>query len=121
MRVDRPHLDMKLETVTRFCKDMSWTFFNEFGLISHQINLFNQLIWLFGCLVVGRASINQIGEGRHAMFTFEKIRLDKPSFWIERNHQEEECLKLFLRHAQLKNMTYSFKLKMGPCLYTRKE
>jgi len=27
------------------------------------------------------------------------------SFWIERNDQEEECLKSLLKHAQLQNMT----------------
>ena len=30
-----------MEAVERFCKDTSRTFFNEFGLISHQINSFD--------------------------------------------------------------------------------
>ena len=29
------------------------------------------------------------------------------SFWIERNDQEEECLKLLFKYARLQNMTYS--------------
>ena len=33
-----PHFDMNVKTMERFCKDASRTFFNEFGLISHQIN-----------------------------------------------------------------------------------
>jgi len=33
-----------VETLKRFCKDASQAFFNEFGLISHQINSFNQLV-----------------------------------------------------------------------------
>jgi len=45
----------------------------------------------------------------------------KPFFWIESNGQEEECLKLLSRHAQLQNMTYSFKLKMDAGLCTREE
>jgi len=32
-----PHFDMNVETMKRFCKDASRTFFNEVGLISHQI------------------------------------------------------------------------------------
>ena len=31
---------MNVKTLERFCKSASQTFFNEFGLISHQINSF---------------------------------------------------------------------------------
>ena len=49
------------------------------------------------------------------MFTFEKIRIDKPSFRIERNDQKGKYLKLLLRRARLQNMTYSTELKMDAC------
>jgi len=39
-----PNLSMDVEPLERFCKDASQAFFNEFSLISHQINSFNQLI-----------------------------------------------------------------------------
>jgi len=35
--------------------------------------------------------------------------------------KKEECLKLLLRHARLQNMTYSSKLKVDACLYTREK
>ena len=47
-----------------------------------------------------RASIDRTGGERHATITYEKVRLDMPSFWIERNDQEMECLKLLSRYAQ---------------------
>ena len=35
------HLEMNVKTQEKFCKDASQTFFNEFGLVSHQINSFS--------------------------------------------------------------------------------
>ena len=35
-----PHFDMNVETIERFCKDASRTFFNKFDLISHQTKSF---------------------------------------------------------------------------------
>ena len=109
MRVDRSsHLDMNMETLERFCKDASQTFFNKFILISHQINS-SHPPW---------ESIDRTWEGGHATITYEKVKLNKPSFWIERNDQEEECSKLLFRHDRLQNMTYSYKLKVdaGLCV-----
>jgi len=40
---------MYLETLENFCKDASRAFFNTFSLISHQINLFSQFIWISEC------------------------------------------------------------------------
>jgi len=34
---------MNVGTMERFCKDASQTFFNEFGLISYQIDSFDPL------------------------------------------------------------------------------
>jgi len=54
---------MNAEALERFCKDASQTFFNEFGLISHQINSFNQFIWLFKCVVI-ESSFDQSNRRR---------------------------------------------------------
>ena len=35
---------MNMKNVEKFCKDVSRIFFNEFGLISHQINSFHHLM-----------------------------------------------------------------------------
>ena len=89
MRVNRsPHLDMNMKTVQMFCKDASRTFFNEFGLISHQINSFGSPWDYSDPLSLGQVSINRTGEGRHATIIYEKVRLDRPSFWFERNNQK---------------------------------
>jgi len=61
---------MNEETMERFYKNTSRTFFNEFSLISHQINSFNSPWEL----------IDRTEEGRHATITYGKVRLDKSSF-----------------------------------------
>lgn len=117
------YLDTNVETLERFCRDAARSFFDEFGLITHQINSFNQFIAsglqeLFdslGELVVEPGydpSKGGGGEWRHATITYGKVRLERPSFWTERNDQEDECLKLLPRHARLQNMSYSSKLKV---------
>ena len=58
-----------------------------------------------------------IGGWRYAIIMCEKIRLTKASFWIERNDQEEEYLKLLPKHARHQNMTYFFKLKVDVHLH----
>ena len=96
----------------------SRAFFNEFSLISHQINSFNQFVGCRDCLIeiVMKPSYDpskgKIGGWKLATIIYEKVRLEKPFFWIERNDREEEYLKLLHKHAQLSNMTYSSKLKL---------
>jgi len=117
------YCEMNVETLEKFCKDASRAFFNEFGLISHQINSFNQFVTIgiqelfdsLGEVVVEPGYDPSKGGGenwRHATIKYGKVSLDKPSFWPERNDQDEECLKLLPRHARLQNMTYSSKLKV---------
>jgi len=102
---------MNVETLKRFCKDASQTFFKKFGLISQQINS-SHPPW---------ESIDRTREGRHATITYEKVKLNKSSFWIERNDQEDECSKLLFKHARLQNMTYSSKVKVDAGLCAREE
>ena len=66
-----PHLNMNVKTLKKFYKDASRTFFNEFGLISHQINSFNQFIWLIGCSVV-ESNFNRSNKRRHVTITYGK-------------------------------------------------
>ncbi|XP_020255592.1 DNA-directed RNA polymerases IV and V subunit 2-like isoform X2 [Asparagus officinalis] len=128
MDVDSPdcvtqYLDLKEETLERFCKDAARAFFSEFGLINHQINSFNQFITsglqeIFDSLgeVVVEPGYDPSkgggGDWQHATITYGKVRLGKPTFWTERSGQETEELKLLPKHARLQNMTYSSKLKV---------
>ena len=61
-------------------KDASRTFFNEFGLISHQINSFDLPSDCSNLLSLGRVSVTRTGAGRYATTVYRKVRLDKPSF-----------------------------------------
>lgn len=112
------YVDMNVETLERFSKDVARVFFNEFGLISHQINSFNQFIAtglqeLFdslGELVVEPGydpSKGGGGEWRHATIKYGRVKLERPSFWSDK----EEDLNLLPKHARLQNMSYSSKLK----------
>jgi len=56
----------------RFCIDVSQTFFNEFGWISHQINSFDPSSEYSDALLLGRALINRAGEGGMPPFHMKK-------------------------------------------------
>ena len=101
---------MNAKALENFCKDASEAFFNEFGLISHQINLFSVhlIIWML-CHWIELRSIEQ--EKRDKPLLHMKKSGYISSFLIKRNDQEEECLKLLPRHAWLKNMAYYFYLR----------
>jgi len=75
-----PQFDMNVKIMKIFCKDVSRTFFNEFGLISHQINSFDPPSDCLGPLSLSRASIDRTGARRYATITDGKVRLDKPCF-----------------------------------------
>ena len=77
-----PHFDMNVETMERFCKDTSWTFFNEFGLISHQINSFDSPFDRLPPLdmnleAASRTFFNEFGLISHQINSF-----DPPSDWF---------------------------------------
>ena len=85
---------MNVETLERSCKDASRIFFNN-GSIGVVVR-------------PNRDSLNDKGEG--VIGDIPLLHMEQsPFFWIERNDQEEECLKLLFKHAQLQNMTYSSK------------
>lgn len=136
MNVDSPNngiedLDMNVGSLEKFCKEAARSFFAEWGLISHQINSYNEFIDhgiqdLFDSL--GEVNVEpgydpskkRGAEWRHATVSFGKVRLEKPSFWSGRDDLPEENLKLLPRHARLQNMTYSSQMKVEVRVQVRK-
>lgn len=115
--------DLWTRTLEKFCKDASRAFFKEWGLVSHQINSYNDFIEhglqdLFdtiGEVVVepGYDPSKKGSEGwRHAAISFGKVRFERPEFWPESNDVQETSLKLLPKHARLQSMTYSSQLKV---------
>ncbi|XP_010275247.1 PREDICTED: DNA-directed RNA polymerases IV and V subunit 2-like [Nelumbo nucifera] len=119
-------LNLSEQYLSKFCREASMAFFKEFGLISHQINSYNDFIenglqTLFdslGEIKVGPGydpSKKGGGGWRHASIKFGKVTVDRPNFWTGEKFSSEksdkEYLKLLPRHARLQNMTYSARLK----------
>ena len=109
------------ETINSFCKKASMLFFDEYGLISHQINSYNEFIHSglqnvfdsFGDLTVEPGyDPSKKGEGdwRYASVKFGKLTLDQPKFWGGEGNLTE--FKMLPRHARLQRMTYSAKMKI---------
>ncbi|XP_050216830.1 DNA-directed RNA polymerases IV and V subunit 2-like [Mercurialis annua] len=102
-----------------FCKKAMSLFFSEYGLISHQINSYNDFIHngiqkvfdSFGDLLVEPGydpSKKGENEWRFACIKFGEVALEKPSFWA--GNEEHNMLP---RHARLQNMTYSSRIKVN--------
>lgn len=116
-----PIKELGEDFLQKFCKDASLSFFNEYGLISHQINSYNdfikngvqRLVDSFGELIVEPGfDPSKKGESdwRYASVRFGKVTLDRPSFWGGVNKDNE--YHLLPRHARLQNMTYSSRMKV---------
>ncbi|XP_060204424.1 DNA-directed RNA polymerases IV and V subunit 2 [Lycium barbarum] len=119
-----------------FCKKASTGFFEKYGLISHQINSYNDFI-NYGIQRVF-ASVGEIhvepgydpskrGEGdwKHASIKFGKVSLERPKFWAGEKFSVDggkEYLDLWPRHALLQNMTYSARIMVETHVqvYTKK-
>lgn len=127
----KPIKELGEEFLQKFCKDASLSFFNEYGLISHQINSYNdfikngvqRLVDSFGELIVEPGfDPSKKGESdwRYASVRFGKVTLDRPSFWGGVNKDNE--YHLLPRHARLQNMTYSSRMKVNVHIevYTQK-
>jgi len=111
------------DMVKYFCKKASILFFNEYGLISHQINSYNQFITSglqnafnsFGDLTVTPGfDPSKKGENEHyryATVKFGNVTLDRPMFWCGDQGNAQE-LKMLPRHARLQRMTYASKIKI---------
>lgn len=115
--------DLSTRSLEKFCKDASRAFFKEWGLVSHQINSYNDFIEhglqdLFDTLgeIIVEPGYDPSKKGfegwRHAAINFGKVRLEKPEFWSESNDVQETSVKLLPKHARLQSMTYSSQLKV---------
>ncbi|KAM1330099.1 hypothetical protein FF1_042788 [Malus domestica] len=105
-----------------FCKEAATSFFNEYGLISHQINSYNDFIQngiqrvfsSFGEIIVEPGydpSKKGDNEWRYALVKFGKVTLGRPSFWGGSDNDKE--YNMLPRHARLQNMTYCAKMKVN--------
>lgn len=112
------------------CKKASMLFFDEFGLISHQINSYNYFVDFglqktfdsFGDVVVTPGfDPSKKGDNEHyryASVNFGKVKLDKPKFWGGEGNGQE--FKMLPRHARLQRMTYASKIKIQVKVQVRK-
>ncbi|XP_010537597.1 PREDICTED: DNA-directed RNA polymerases IV and V subunit 2-like [Tarenaya hassleriana] len=102
-----------------FCRKAATSFFNEYGLISHQINSYNHFIQhglqkLFDSLgeMIVEPSFdptkNKDHDWRYASVRFGEVSVEKPTFFA--NGKE---FKFLPRHARLQNMTYSSRMKVN--------
>ncbi|KAJ6766150.1 DNA-DIRECTED RNA polymerase I SUBUNIT 2 [Salix purpurea] len=110
------------ETLQSFCKKAaSLFFFDEYGLISHQINSYNAFINSglqrvfdsFGEVAVEPGydiSEQKDGEWRRASVRLGKVALNRPSFWGGTSSDAEH--NMVFRHARACNMTYSVRIKI---------
>ncbi|XP_061365253.1 DNA-directed RNA polymerases IV and V subunit 2-like [Gastrolobium bilobum] len=110
------------DMVSYFCKKASMLFFDQYGLISHQINSYNQFISTglqsafdsFGDLIVTPGfDPSKKGDHEHyryASVSFGKVTLDQPKFWGGEGNAHE--FKMLPKHARLQRMTYSSKMKV---------
>ncbi|OIT35183.1 dna-directed rna polymerases iv and v subunit 2 [Nicotiana attenuata] len=119
-----------------FCKKASTGFFEKYGLISHQINSYNDFInhgiqRLFDS--VGEIHVEpgydplkrDDGDWKHASVKFGKVTVERPKFWAGEKFSvdsEKEYLDLWPRHARLQNMTYSGRIMVETHVqvYTKK-
>lgn len=111
------------DMVRYFCKKASIMFFDEYGLISHQINSYNQFATSglqntfdsFGDLTVTPGfDPSKKGDNEHyryASVKFGKVTLDRPMFWCGEGNTQE--MKMLPRHARLQRMTYASKMKVN--------
>ncbi|KAI9108567.1 hypothetical protein K1719_020451 [Acacia pycnantha] len=109
------------ENLESLCKKATTLFFDEYGLISHQINSYNEFISYglqnvfdsFGELNVDPGfdpSKKGDKDWRYASVRFGKVTLDQPTFWGGEGNVKE--FKMLPRHARLQRMTYSSKIKV---------
>lgn len=129
--------DVGEASLMNFCKKASSAFFRQYGLISHQINSYNNFVKhgiqkVFDAIGEIRVepgydpSKKGDGEWRYASVRFGKVELEQPMFWTgEKFHADggKDFIKLLPRHARLQNMTYSARLKVETQLevYTREK
>ncbi|GLU01242.1 hypothetical protein SLE2022_185550 [Rubroshorea leprosula] len=110
------------EYLKGFCRKAAMSFFKEYGLISHQINSYNDFIKnglqkvfdSFGTIIIepghDPSKKGDSGELRYASVTFGRVSLDRPTIFTASGAGDQ---KLLPRHARLQNMTYSSRMKVN--------
>ncbi|GER32490.1 DNA-directed RNA polymerase [Striga asiatica] len=110
-----------------FVRKAATSFFDQYGLISHQINSYNDFVRhgiqkLFDS--IGEISIEpgydiskKVEDNwRRGSLRFGKVTLDPPMFWTGEKFAAvdgaKEHLDLYPRHARLQNMTYSSRIRV---------
>lgn len=115
------------------CKKAATSFFEQHGLISHQLNSYNDFIKhgiqnvfdSMGEITVQPGydpSKKGDGDWRHASVKFGKVKLDPPTFFTGEKFSTDNAIDFvdfFPRHARLQNMTYSSKMKVEVQLQVR--
>nr|URM60729.1 WRKY family protein [Gymnema sylvestre] len=110
----------------KFCKKTAIAFFEHYGLISHQINSYNDFIKyglqnLFdsiGEIIVQPGydpSKRGDGDWKYASVKFGKVKIERPKFWSGDKFSADggkEFLDLLPRHARLQNVTYSSRINV---------
>ncbi|GAY44346.1 hypothetical protein CUMW_081450 [Citrus unshiu] len=107
--------DLGEEFLKTFCRKAVMSFFKEYGLVSHQINSYNEFIknglqTAFDSFGVTDPSKKGEGQWRYASMRFGQVTLDKPSFFAGERGDVQDMLPW---HAKLQNMTYSPWMKVN--------
>jgi len=102
-----------------FCKKAATSFFDKYGLISHQLNSYNYFIehglqnvfQSFGEMLV-EPSFDVVkkkdNDWRYATVKFGEVTVEKPTFF-----SDDKELEFLPWHARLQNMTYSARIKVN--------
>lgn len=109
-----------------FCKKAATSFFDQYGLVSHQINSYNffiehglqGLFQSFGEMLVEPSfdpTKNKDDEWRYANVKFGEVTIEKPSLF-----SGEKELEFLPWHARLQNMTYSARMTVNVEVEVRK-
>ena len=122
--------DFNVASLERFCKEASRSFFSKNGLVSHQINSYNdfvsqglqELIDSIGEITVEpdyNPSNKDDGAWKHATIKFGKVTFEQPVFMVENSDLDVQDLKLKPRHARLQKMTYSSRINVEMTVQVR--
>lgn len=117
--------DLSEEFLEDFCKKASRSFFKQHGLISHQINSYNEFLKtgiqnVFDSLGEFNVEPGYDPSGnetirRRASVKVGKVNLDRPMFWAGDSFSTETgkgYLILLPKHARLQNITYSSRMSV---------
>ncbi|XP_042754218.1 DNA-directed RNA polymerases IV and V subunit 2 [Lactuca sativa] len=122
MMDDAPSVkDFDESFLKKFCKKASTSFFKHYGLISNQINSYNDFTNVgiqnvfdsIGDIMVEPGfdpSKKRDNEWRYASIKFGKVTLERPRYIAAEGG--DESVVYLPRHARLQNMTYSSRMQV---------